>query len=185
MRSSQAGIPEAVAALIRQESRAGRLVAEGQILRRLSEPGGAPVQAEELESLLGHVIAGSADIKGLAAGDGSRLYYSSQFMTEAYAGLLLEKQGDPLQLVAQTVRRHSADDPRPVPLDLFTQLPFGFTNEEIRGLLDRMAAMEEYRDIERTTTSASREFLYSMLHLEPEHASALAEWLDVGQSENP
>jgi hypothetical protein len=48
-----------------------------------------------------------------------------------------------------------------------------------------MAAEEEYRDILPTTTSASRIFLYSTLHLEPEYASMLAEWLDVGQFNNP
>ena len=185
MRSSQAGTPEAVAALIRQESRAGRLVAEAEILHRMTEQSDRSLQPEEMRILIAKSITDNDDLAGLPAGDGSRLYYSSQFMTEAYAGLLLEKQGDPLQLVAQTVRRHSADYPRPVPLDLFTQPPFSFTNEDIRGLLERMAALGEYRDIARTTTSSSREFLYSTLHLEPEHASALAEWLDVGQSENP
>jgi hypothetical protein len=48
-----------------------------------------------------------------------------------------------------------------------------------------MSAQDEYRDIEPTTTSTSRVFLYSTLHLEPEHASMLAEWFDVGQSNNP
>ena len=48
-----------------------------------------------------------------------------------------------------------------------------------------MGGEEEYRDIVSTTTSTSRVFLYSTLHLEPDHASMLAEWLDVGQSNNP
>jgi hypothetical protein len=36
-----------------------------------------------------------------------------------------------------------------------------------------------------TMTSASSVFLYSTLYLEPAHASMLAEWLDVGQFDNP
>jgi len=48
-----------------------------------------------------------------------------------------------------------------------------------------MDAEEEYRDIMQTTTSVSGVFLYSTLHLDSEYASMLAEWLDVGQFENP
>jgi hypothetical protein len=121
----------------------------------------------------------------LTAQDGSRHYYSSQFMTQSYAMILLQKQGDPLRLIAEIVRQNSEVYPRPVPLDLFTQPPFDLTHQEVLNDLERMAAEEEYRDIVPTTTSASRVFLYSTLHLEPEHASMLAEWIDVGQSNNP
>jgi hypothetical protein len=48
-----------------------------------------------------------------------------------------------------------------------------------------MQGEKEYLDIASTTTSSSRVFLYSTLHLEPDHAEMLAEWLDVGQFENP
>ena len=40
-------------------------------------------------------------------------------------------------------------------------------------------------DIARTATSASGCYLYSTRHLEPDHAAVLAEWLDVGQFDNP
>ncbi len=125
------------------------------------------------------------DSNELVSEDGSRHYYSSQFMTGAYASLLLKRQGDPLQLIAQIVRQNSSDYTRPVPLDLFARAPFDFTLDNIQSILERMAALEGFRDIEGTTTSASREFLYSTLYLEPAHASMLAEWLDVGQAENP
>ena len=124
-------------------------------------------------------------IHELAAGDGSRHYYSSLFMTGAYAAILLQKQGDPLRLIAEIVRQNSADYTRPVPLDLFTQPPFDLTRQEVLNDLERMEAVEEFRDIARTTTSASSVFLYSTLYLEPGHASMLAEWLDVGQFDNP
>jgi hypothetical protein len=48
-----------------------------------------------------------------------------------------------------------------------------------------MRAEERYLDIASTTTSSPRVFLYSTMHLEPDHAAMLAEWLDVGQFENP
>jgi len=68
---------------------------------------------------------------------------------------------------------------------MFTNPPFDLTREQVVDCLERMTVEEEYRDISSTTTSASTIFLYSTLHLEPEYASMLAEWFDVGQLENP
>ena len=121
----------------------------------------------------------------LAGQDGSRSYYSSLSMTEAYAKIILGKQGDPLRLIAEIVRQNSEFYPRPVPVDTFTQPPFDLSAEEVLNDLERMAENGEYGDIVATTTSTSRVFLYSTLHLEPDHASMLAEWLDVGQHNNP
>jgi len=179
----------AIAAMIRQSSEASQLIAESEILRRMADQhlliSQAADPAEEVGDILKKVVDGSEDLHGLAAQDGSRRYYSSHFMTETYAMVLLQKLGDPLRLIAETVRENSAVYPRPVPLDIFTQPPFDLTRQEVLNDLERMAAEEEYRDIVPTTTSASRVFLYSTLHLEPEYASMLAEWLDVGQFNNP
>jgi hypothetical protein len=178
-----------IALMIRKSSEAGQLISEAEILRRVAEEciltPSETDPAEEVGSILRKVVGRSEDLHELSAGDGSRHYYSSQFMTKAYAWILLQKQGDPLRLIASIVRENSALYPRPVPLDIFTQPPFGLSRQEVLNDLDRMAAEEEYRDILPTTTSASRVFLYSTLHLGPEHASMLAEWLDVGQFENP
>ena len=180
---------KAMVAMIRQASEAGQLIAESEILRRVAEqhlltsPAANP--AEEAGNVLKKIVDGSEDVHELTAQDGSRQYYSSQFMTQSYAMILLQKQGNPLRLIAEIVRQNSEVYPRPVPLDLFTQPPFDLTHQEVLNDLERMAAEEEYRDIVRTTTSASMVFLYSTLHLEPEHASMLAEWIDVGQSNNP
>jgi hypothetical protein len=183
------GAARAIADMIRKSSEAGQLLSETEILRRVADqnlfPSHAADPAEEVEPRLKKMVAGNEDLHELAARDGSRRYYSSRFMTEAYALILLQKQGDPLRLIAETVRKNSALYPRPVPLDIFTQPPFDLTRQEVLNDLERMAAEEEYRDIVPTTTSASRVFLYSTLHLESDHASLLAEWLDVGQFENP
>jgi len=179
----------AIAAMIRQSSEASQLIAESEILRRMADQhlliSQAADPAEEVGDILKKVVDGSEDLHELAAQDGSRRYYSSHFMTETYAMILLQKLGDPLRLIAETVRENSAVYPRPVPLDIFTQPPFDLTRQEVLNDLERMAAEDEYRDIVPTTTSASRVFLYSTLHLEPEYASMLAEWLDVGQFNNP
>ncbi len=125
------------------------------------------------------------DLHELAAQDGSRAYHSSKFMTGPYALILLQKQGDPLRLIAESVRKDCALYPRPVPLDIFTQPPFDLTPQAVLEYLERMSQKEEYRDIMPTTTSTSRVFLYSILYLESDYASMLAEWLDVGQFNNP
>jgi hypothetical protein len=178
-----------IAAMIRQESEAGHLISESEIFRRMADqhllamPAADP--AEEVGNILRKGVEENEDLYELAAEDGSRCYYSSHFMTETYARILLQKQGNPLRLIAETVRENSAVYPRPVPLDIFTQPPFDLTRQEVLSNLERMAAEEQYRDIRPTTTSASGMFLYSTLHLEPDHASMLAEWLDVGRFNNP
>jgi hypothetical protein len=48
-----------------------------------------------------------------------------------------------------------------------------------------MGEQEEFQDIALATTSMGRVYLYSTHHLEPDYASTLAEWLDVGQANNP
>ena len=179
----------AIAAMIRRESKAGKLISGPEILRRAADQKLFPMSAagpgEEAGSILKKVVDENEDLHELAAEEDSRSYYSSQFMTEAYAGILLQKQGDPLRLIAEIVRQNSAAYPRPVPLELFTQPPFGLTPHEALNDLERMSVLDEYRDIETTHTSTSRVFLYSTRHLDPEHASMLAEWFDVGQANNP
>ena len=180
---------QAIAAMIRQNSAAGQLISESEILHRVADqhlfPPRAAGPAEEFETILKKVVKGNEDLHELAARDGSWTFYSSHFMTGAYAMILLQKQGDPLRLIAESVRKDSAVYPRPVPLDIFTQPPFDLTPQAVLEYLERMSQEEEYRDIMPTTTSTSRVFLYSTLHLEPDYASMLAEWLDVGQFNNP
>ena len=176
---------QAVAGLVRQASRAGLLMAAAAIGPGLACPNNHFPTEEEIESLLQKTIAENEDIRELVAGDTSRYYFSTRFMTAAFATLLLKKQGDSLLLIADIVRQNAAEYLRPVPLDLFERSPFDFAPGDLLEMLERMEKLEEFRDIKRTTTSASSEFLYSTQFLEPEHASMLAQWLDVGQSENP
>jgi hypothetical protein len=179
------GVAQAIVSMIRQESEAGRLISGSEILQRLADQRRPPLQEEEFASLLKKVLGANEDLHELAAGSGPRHFYSSLFMTGAYAMILLQKRGDPLRLIAQTVRHNSADYTRPVPLDLFTLPPFDLKHQEVLNALERMEALEEYGDIAMTMTSASSVFLYSTLYLEPGHASMLAEWIDVGQFDNP
>jgi len=176
-----------IAAMIRQWSKSGRLVSELELRRQFIEGHQSPFPGpdDHMQSTLAEALQQHDDLHELRMDDGARYYYSSQDMTQGYASMLLQKQGDPARLLAEVVRENSVSYPRPVPLDMFTHPPFDLTREQILDSLERMSGREEYRDIASTTTSASTIFLYSTLYLEPEYASMLAQWFDVGQGENP
>ena len=181
--------PQTIAAFVRKAGEEGRLISESEILCEVAGanllPPASPDAAREAKSLLKQALDENEDLRELTAPNGSLDYYSSEFMTEAFARILSLKRGGPRQLIAEVVRQNSALYPRPVPLDTFTQAPFNYSSGEILDELEQMRAEEGYRDIASTTTSSPRVFLYSTLYLEPDHAAMLAEWLDVGQFENP
>jgi hypothetical protein len=164
----------AVAALIRRESKAGRLTPESEIFRSLSDH----LQMKESKGILEKALQGNEDLNSLAIEDGSRHYYSSLFMTGAYAELLVNKR-DPVRLIADVVRRNSLDYPRPVPLDMFAQVPFEFSAEELAVYLELLAAEPSFQDIMQIRKPDSRIFLFSSRYLEPEHASLLVEWVET------
>lgn len=174
-----------VVCIVRQESKAGLLITTTEIAHRLAGPDKHIPPMAELEILLRKTIDDNEDIRELVAVNGSRYYFSMRFMTEAYATILLKKQGDSMMLIADIVRQNTADYLRPVPLDMFMQSPFNFTYGEILEIMERMENIKEFQDVKRTTTSSSREFLYSTHILESMHASMLAQWFDVGQLDNP
>ncbi|MDI3280820.1 MAG: hypothetical protein QJR13_05570 [Bacillota bacterium] len=178
----------ALAALIREQSQAGRLCHPEELRAYLAEKGFTGLGAgeeEERAKLLEEVRQRQEDIRSLPGPDGELRYYSLQYMSESYARLLVRREGDPLLLIAETVRESSALYPRPVPASFFTGPPFELTEEELHACLESMASREEYGDIARTTSSAGTVFLYSTRHLDHGYASFLAEWLDVGQAANP
>jgi hypothetical protein len=103
----------------------------------------------------------------------------------AYAAILAARGGDPLPLIVQTVREQSRLHPRPVPVATFNEPPFDFNRQDLAICIERMRSDPETADIAYTVTSAGTTFLYSTRHLHPDHAAALAEWIDVGEAENP
>ncbi len=179
---------QAAMTVIRHRSGQGQLATEDEILEELVALGLLGAEPGESAAVLTEILSEAAearqDLRSIRSGESAR-YYSSQFMTEMYAGLLVRKEGDPLQLIAAIVRENSSVYPRPYPLGGFERSPFSMTREEIVSCLDRMAAEEAYRDIARTTTSAGNCFLYSTSHLDHDYAATLAEWIDVGQYDNP
>ena len=173
---------QAVIDLIRRSSEAGRLVSESDVIQRL---GASEEDATEHGTAIKGLLEKCEDLQEVILPDGSRSYYSSKFMTAAYAHILLEKQGDRRRLIAGIVRENSALYPRPVPIELFTGAPFDFSRDQLLKDLEEMKGEADYADILPVTTSTSRLYVYSARHLDPDHASMLAEWYDVGQSSNP
>ncbi len=191
----KATIPEgeasfsAAATIIREKSRSGQLTLREELLAELTRQGFLKPEDSDircqLEAILKHTIEENGDLKEIRDRQSLPHYYSSEYITEPYANTLIQREGDPFALMAEVIRENSKIYPRPIPLGVFTESPFGFAREEIFSHLRKMAEQEEYQDIRQTTTSIGTVFLFSTLYLEPDYATFLAEWLDVGQVNNP
>ncbi len=179
----------AAANIIRKKSETGQLLFQKDIFQDLIDQKVLKSDHREqegtFEAILKETMKRNEDLKELLDKEGIPRYYSSQFMSEAYARLLLRKEGNPLLLISEIVRENSALYPRPIPLDTFRNPPFALAREEILACLEKMSGQEEHQDIAQTVTSIGTVFLYSSLHLDSDYASMLAEWLDVGQFDNP
>jgi hypothetical protein len=175
--------------LIRDRSENKQLVQFDEIWEKLSKQrfpeSEIGDQVTHLEPIMGDVLKENEDLREISGTRRILYYYSARSLSETYAGLLVGKEEDPLQLIAQTVRENSAIYPRPIPLNIFGQPPFDFAERDVLLALEKMDQQEQYRDIVRTITSIGTTFLFSNRHLDPDHASTLAEWLDVGQANNP
>lgn len=178
-----------VAQIARKQSGVGRFTTVADIREELEGlallPGAGGEAPSALDEILRTALAAHPDLAVVEEGTGERRFYSSQFMTVAYAGLLLRNEGDRRCLIAETVRENSSLYPRPLPLGAFEQPPFCLTREELLACVQEMASEKVFRDIARTRTSAGNDYLYSTAHLDPDYAASLAEWIDVGQYENP
>jgi len=163
-----------LAAGIRQASRAGTVVALGEIC-----------SAGEEEFLALAAAQGIEDIAALRR-DGRSYFYSEPHMTRGYAEMAaLAASNDPLQAIAETVRSDSLTYPRPTPVAVFMEPPFSISAESVSAALDRLAADARFRDVRPVTASDGSRFLFSSNHLDPARAASMAEWLAVGRRENP
>jgi hypothetical protein len=183
------GTAQIAAEIIRSRSESGQLVSREEIFqnflnRRLLN--GDEDEAQNLcEVIIKSALEENEDLVRLHTMGPEPHFFSSRFMSEAYARILMRKESDLLLLIAEFVRQDSAIFPRPVPQGAFENSPFDLSKEEIQRCLSRMADRDEYQDIKQTRSSIGTVFLYSTLHLEPGYAAMLAEWVDVGQASNP
>ena len=173
-----ADVRTALADCIRTYSREGRLFSPAEL------PEASELGPDEWRRLFEETAAEHPDLRAIAVGAAVG-HYSERFMTAAYAGILAGRDTDRPALIVRIVRDESQRYPRPVPLAHFEAPPFELGPGELSACLDQISARADAADIARTVTSTGRVFLYSRLYLQPDHAAALAEWIDVGQADNP
>ena len=176
-----------IAKIIREKSETGQLVQLEEILKKVAEHGlpksETPGHGANLEAILTEVVKENEDLKEVSGKNGVPHYYSSLSLSDTYAGILIRNEED--SLIAEIVRENSKIYPRPVPIDIFRESPFDLAQGEILESMRRMGQDPEYQDIAQTITSIGTIFLFSSRHLDPVYASTLAEWVDVGQVNNP
>lgn len=178
-----------LAAFIRERSSIGALTGYADIAAHITghiadTPDRSTGPPQPL-TLLQETVALYEDMETIPDDRGGLWYFSTQFMTGAYARTLLLKCEGPLRMVAEVIREHSRLYPRPVPLTLFGYPPFSLSHDEMALCLEEMTNKPQYRDIVHLTTSIGNVFAYSTDYLSTDYATMLAEWVDVGQIENP
>ena len=178
---------QALAMASREASRAGQLVGRDAVIAELrgrsllgpDEPG-----VPDMDALLAETLAANADLAALTSISGEILYHAPPLLSRTYAGIL-DSKSSPVLLIAEEVRRNSAEYPRPLLLELFEQSPFDLIPEQIEAGLKTMAAGPEFGDISFITTSTGAVYLFSSRHLERPYAAFLAERADTGLLLNP
>jgi hypothetical protein len=176
-----------IAKIIREKSETGQLVQLEEMLKKMAEHGLPKSETSgrgaSLEAILTEVVKENEDLKKVSGKNRVPHYYSSLSLSDTYAGILIRKEEN--SLIAEIVRENSKIYPRPVPIDIFRESPFDLAQDEILESMRRMGQDPEYQDIAQTITSIGTIFLFSSRHLDPVYASTLAEWVDVGQVNNP
>ncbi len=178
---------QALAEAIRKSSRAGQLVGRDALLadlraRNLLDSDDA--DAPDMEALLAETLATHHDLAAMPSITGEILYHAPSLLSRTYAAIL-DRKSSPVLLIAEEIRRNSAEYPRPMPIELFEQSPFDLIPEHIEASLKIMAANPEFEDIAFTTTSSGAVYLFSSRHLERPYATFLAERADTGLLLNP
>jgi hypothetical protein len=177
----------ALAELIREASREGRLIGGEALFAALEARGlhaSGNRDGQDREALLAEILAAHQDLAALASISGQTLYHAPALLSCTYASIL-DRKATPVVLMAEEVRRSSAEYPRPLPLDLFEEPPFDLTPEQIGASLKTMAGSPEFQDISYTTTSTGAVYLFSTRFLDRPHATFLAERADTGLFLNP
>lgn len=177
----------ALAEAIREASSAGRLIGWDALLAELRArglPGAEDSGDMNLETLLPELLANHPDLAALTSITGETLYHAPSLLSRTYAGIL-DRKTSPDLLIAEEVRKSSADYPRPLPLELFEHPPFDLDPEQIESSLRTMAGSAEFGDISFVTTSSGAVYLFSSRYLERPYAAFLAERSDTGLQQNP
>lgn len=167
---------------IRKHSPTGKLIKLGELSME-------PLSLEE-EEVIQFIDALNnneeySDIKVLK-GTADTYYYSSKGMTESYAKIAARiEDKDIPKTIAEMVRNESKLYPMATYMRSFYGNPFHYSMEEVAEALNKIKSTEEYMDIMETKASNGVPFLYSSKYLSHDHATGLAEYVEVVQKETP
>lgn len=167
---------------IRESSSKGRLTKKSSLTEEASR-----LTEEEKEELF-LSLASEPELIDITSLRGKKdlYYYSKDKMTENYANMVFRiEENDLIRAMAELIRKNSNIYPRPTSIKTFYSKPFSFTTELLRELLENLKDSSEYSDIEETKASNEAVYLYSSKFLTKKYAKSLAEWIEVGQYENP
>jgi hypothetical protein len=168
---------ETLAERVRQESRAGELVRLDEVWNGTEEEFAAQAGLPSARTV--------ADVQLIREGT-SGFLFSNRHMTRAYAeSAARAAAGDPQHMIAAAVRFDSATYPRPTPIETFRDRPYLLSPEEVAAAVAFMEADAEFADIRPIQASNGSRYLFSLRHIDLAQAQAMAEWLAIGQFDNP
>lgn len=112
--------------------------------------------------------------------------FSDKYITKNYAEMMVRvEEKDLMKLIVETVRHESKTYPRPTSVKLFSYNPFKLTKDQFNEVLTQLKTKEEYGDINEVRVSNGALYLYSDKYMLKAHADSLAEWIEIGQRQNP
>lgn len=154
----------------------GALAYEGQMLDETQQQQLlAQIQADEQCS----------DVKLVRNTAGAAYLYSTNFMSDTYARILLRvEDGNPYETIASTVREESETYPRPTNASTLKDSTFGLDPGQVEGLARDIVLLPEYNDLKLVEASTGAIYLYSNRHLDKDWAESLVEWEEVGRYES-
>jgi hypothetical protein len=182
----------AVLVAVRAASREGKLISLAEVRTAAlalaaespSAPGdGPPDEAKLTDERLVALLEGHPGVAAFAGIGGETLYHAPDLMSRTYARIL-DRRGAPTLLMAEEIRANSRDYPRPVPVELFEEQPFGLSRADIETALAGMAASPDFADISFVETPGGAAFLFSQRFLPRPYAQFLAERAE-SLAENP
>ena len=126
------------------------------------------------------------DITPIVASTGAVFLYSSRYIADNYAKILVRAEAsDACATIAATVREDSEIYPRPTSIEFFKNPVFNIDAVALEAEVENTLNNPEYQDIKKIMASTGVLYLYSDKHLTEPHARALVEWEEVGRHENP
>lgn len=168
---------ESLAEAVRQATRDAHVVRLDEVWTEPEEALSALLEDPELTEY--------QDLSVLHEGDHAYLF-STTFMTVQYATVAARKEeGDPIRLIAETVRFDSETYPRPTQMEVFQYDPYLLSPEEAMAVVEKMAQDPRYADIKLIRASNGTPYLFSADRMNSDHAQAIAEWVSVGQFDSP